>query len=39
MGVDYRALGNLWLVGRLQTDADRARGIDGLSDVGADAGV
>jgi hypothetical protein len=42
MDLDYRALGNagLWLVGRLQTDADRARVIDGLSDVGGpDGGV
>jgi hypothetical protein len=32
MDLDYRALGNagLWMVGRLQTDADRARVIDGL---------
>jgi hypothetical protein len=42
MDLDYRALGNagLWLVGRLQTDADRARVIDGLSDAGGpDGGV
>jgi hypothetical protein len=33
MDLDYRALGNagLWWLGRLQTDADRARVIDGLS--------
>jgi hypothetical protein len=33
MDLDYRALGNagLWCVGRLQTDADRARVIEGLS--------
>ena len=32
MGLDYRALGNagLWCIGRLQTDADRERVIDGL---------
>jgi len=40
MDLDYRALGNagLWLVGRLQTDADRARVIDGLSDLGGPDG-
>ena len=33
MDLDYRALSNagLWCIGRLQTDADRARVIDGLS--------
>lgn len=33
MDLDYRALGNagLWCLGRLQTDADRARVIDGLA--------
>lgn len=33
MDLDYRALGNagLWCIGRLQTDADRARIIDGLA--------
>lgn len=33
MDLDYRALSNagLWLVGRLQTDGDRKRVIDGLS--------
>jgi hypothetical protein len=33
MDLDYRALGNAgtWCIGRLQTDADRARVIDGLS--------
>jgi hypothetical protein len=41
MDLDYRALSNagLWCVGRLQTDADRARVIEGLSSsetVGAD---
>jgi len=38
MDLDYRALSNagLWCIGRLQTDADRARVIDGLavSDAG-----
>jgi hypothetical protein len=39
MDLDYRALSNagLWCVGRLQTDADRARVIDGLgASIGAD---
>ncbi len=33
MDLDYRALGNagLWCVGRLQTDADRARVLDGMA--------
>jgi hypothetical protein len=33
MDLDYRALGNagFWCVGRLQTDADRARVLDGLA--------
>jgi hypothetical protein len=33
MDLDYRALGNagLWWLGRLQTDADRARVIEGLA--------
>ncbi len=33
MDLDYRALGNagIWCVGRLQTDADRERVLDGLS--------
>ncbi|MET0790036.1 MAG: helicase HerA-like domain-containing protein [Polyangiaceae bacterium] len=33
MDLDYRALSNagVWCIGRLQTDADRARVIDGLS--------
>jgi hypothetical protein len=33
MDLDYRALSNagLWCVGRLQTDADRERVIEGLS--------
>jgi hypothetical protein len=36
MDLDYRALSNagLWCVGRLQTDADRARVIDGLNSAG-----
>lgn len=35
MDLDYRALSNagLWCVGRLQTDADRARVIEGLSSI------
>ncbi len=37
MDLDYRALSNagLWCVGRLQTDADRARVIEGLSNSAA----
>jgi hypothetical protein len=37
MDLDYRALSNagLWCLGRLQTDADRARVIDGLALAGA----
>jgi hypothetical protein len=33
MDLDYRALGNagVWCIGRLQTDADRARVVDGLA--------
>jgi hypothetical protein len=40
MDLDYRALSNagLWCVGRLQTDADRARVVDGLSSVHAQGG-
>jgi hypothetical protein len=36
MDLDYRALSNagLWCLGRLQTDADRARVIDGLALAG-----
>jgi hypothetical protein len=36
MDLDYRALGNagVWCVGRLQTDADRARVVDGLATSG-----
>ncbi|HTJ80084.1 MAG TPA: helicase HerA-like domain-containing protein, partial [Polyangiaceae bacterium] len=39
MDVDYKALSNAgaWFVGRLQTDADRERVVDGL--VGADGGM
>jgi hypothetical protein len=42
MDLDYRALSNanLWCLGRLQTDADRARLLDGLSAArGAEAAV
>ena len=37
MDLDYRALGNagLWCIGRLQTDADRERVVDGLATSGA----
>lgn len=37
MDLDYRALSNagLWCIGRLQTDADRARVLEGLSLSGA----
>jgi hypothetical protein len=33
MDLDYRALGNagMWCIGRLQTDADRARVVEGLT--------
>ena len=36
MDLDYRALSNagLWCVGRLQTDADRERVVDGLAGAG-----
>ncbi|MFO0556744.1 MAG: helicase HerA-like domain-containing protein [Polyangiales bacterium] len=39
MDLDYRALSNagLWCIGRLQTDADRERVVDGLSDSDASA--
>jgi hypothetical protein len=39
MDLDYRALGNagMWCVGRLQTDADRARVLEGLCSA-AEAG-
>jgi hypothetical protein len=38
MDLDYRALGNagLWCVGRLQTDADRERVLDGMTSTGPD---
>ena len=39
MDLDYRALSNagIWCIGRLQTDADRARVMDGLAaSIGAD---
>jgi hypothetical protein len=39
MDLDYRALSNagVWCIGRLQTDADRARVMDGLAaSIGAD---
>ncbi len=39
MDLDYRALSNagLWCIGRLQTDADRARVVEGMRlDQGAD---
>jgi hypothetical protein len=42
MDLDYRALGNagIWCVGRLQTDADRARVLDGLAaSIGAGRGA
>ena len=37
MDLDYRALGNagLWCIGRLQTDADCARVLDGLASAAA----
>jgi hypothetical protein len=40
MDLDYRALSNagLWCVGRLQTDADRNRVVEGLSSAGAQGG-
>ncbi len=40
MDLDYRALGNagLWCLGRLQTDADRARVLDGLGVSGGASG-
>ena len=41
MDLDYRALGNagLWCVGRLQTDADRARVTEGLASSEAGGGT
>jgi hypothetical protein len=40
MDLDYRALGNagFWCVGRLQTDADRERVVDGLCGAGGTRG-
>jgi hypothetical protein len=40
MDLDYRALSNagLWCLGRLQTDADRDRVLDGISNDGAGMG-
>src|SRR5690606_32719138 len=40
MDLDYRALSNagLWCVGRLQTDADRARVVEGLAGGAAGTG-
>jgi hypothetical protein len=39
MDLDYRALSNagVWCIGRLQTDADRERVVEGLGDVGPGA--
>jgi hypothetical protein len=41
MDLDYRALGNagVWCVGRLQTDADCVRVVDGLASSDAGAGA
>ncbi|MEI8254365.1 MAG: helicase HerA-like domain-containing protein [Deltaproteobacteria bacterium] len=41
MDLDYRALSNagLWFVGRLQTDADRERVVEGLAGVEGGAGA
>lgn len=38
MDLDYRALSNagLWFVGRLQTDADRARVVEGMAEATAE---
>ena len=40
MDLDYRALSNagVWLIGRLQTDADRERVIEGIGGSGQDDG-
>jgi hypothetical protein len=40
MDLDYRALSNagMWFVGRLQTDADRARVVEGMAGGGAGSG-
>jgi hypothetical protein len=42
MDLDYRALSNagVWCIGRLQTDADRARVMDGFAaSIGAERGA
>lgn len=41
MDLDYRALSNagLWCIGRLQTDADRARIVDGLALSASETGL
>ena len=41
MDLDYRALGNagLWCIGRLQTDADRERVIEGLAGASGENGL
>ena len=41
MDLDYRALSNagLWCIGRLQTDADRARVLDGLAVAHGNGGL
>jgi len=41
MDVDYRALSNagVWFVGRLQTDADRERVVEGMTGATEDAGT
>ncbi len=40
MDLDYRALSNagMWFVGRLQTDADRARVAEAMASAGGDGG-
>jgi hypothetical protein len=40
MDLDYRALSNagLWCIGRLQTDADRNRVVEGLASAGVQGG-
>jgi hypothetical protein len=40
MDLDYRTLGNagVWCLGRLQTDADRARVVDGLGGASSELG-
>ena len=41
MDVDYRTLANagMWWIGRLQTDADRARVVDGMASAGGQSGA